>query len=266
MGASAERPGSMLGGAPSSLPVPADGVEGDLAAMWRVVLELDDVDAREDFFDLGGHSLSAVQLFRRIRDTFGVDLPLATLFEAPTIAELAVVLRDRIAAGRSPASADSRGTGTGARPTTLPASRSLVAVKQGAGRTPLFVVHGAGGNVLNIKDLARAMDPSQSVLGLQASGIDGVSALGETIEQMARTYLEDVRAGAAARAVPPGGILRGRRHRVRNGEETGGGGRTHRGAGLHRHVPPADACPAHQRVHPAGASSSGGAGVCPGRP
>ena len=192
-GASAERPGSMPGGAPSSLPVPADGVEGDLAAMWRVVLELDEVDAREDFFDLGGHSLSAVQLFRRIRDTFGVDLPLATLFEAPTIAELAVLLRDRIAAGRSPASATRPGTGVRVA-ATLPASRSLVAVKHGAGRTPLFVVHGAGGHVLNIKDLARAMHPSQSVLGLQASGIDGVSALGETIEQMARTYLEDVRA------------------------------------------------------------------------
>ena len=67
-------------------------------------------------------------------------------------------------------------------------------MKHGAGRTPLFVVHGAGGHVLNIKDLARAMNPSQSVLGLQASGIDGVSALGETIEQMAGTYLEDVRA------------------------------------------------------------------------
>ena len=101
-----------------------DGVEGDLAAMWRAVLELDDVEAREDFFDLGGHSLSAVQLFRRIRDTFGVDLPLATLFEAPTIAELAVVLRDRIAAGRSPAASATR-TGTGVPvAAALPACRA----------------------------------------------------------------------------------------------------------------------------------------------
>jgi len=67
-------------------------------------------------------------------------------------------------------------------------------VRRGAGTTPLFVVHGAGGNVLNIKELARAMVPAQTVYGLQAAGIDGVSAPAATIEQMAQTYLGEVRA------------------------------------------------------------------------
>ena len=67
-------------------------------------------------------------------------------------------------------------------------------MQRGSGHTPLFVVHGAGGNVLNIKDLARAIDPSQTVFGFQASGIDGVSAPGASIEQMAETYLNEIRA------------------------------------------------------------------------
>ena len=178
---------------PLRLQVPADDIERDLTAMWRDVLELDDVEAHEDFFDLGGHSLLAVRLFRRIRDTFVVDLPLATLFEAPTIAELAAVLRDRMAGVSPLESGTPADNHTGAPLTTLPAWRSLVVVQRGSGCAPLFVVHGAGGNILNIKDLARAMDPSQTVFGFQASGIDGVSAPGASIEQMAQTYLDELR-------------------------------------------------------------------------
>jgi acyl transferase domain-containing protein/thioesterase domain-containing protein/acyl carrier protein len=188
-----DRAGVDRSGAIAPLPIAVDSIERDLAAMWCAVLELDDVDAGEDFFDLGGHSLSAVQLFRKVRDMFGVDLPLATLFEAPTIEKLAGLLRERMAGGRLPASAFRTGTDSAVGPVVRPVLRCLVAVQHGAGRTPLFVVHGAGGHVLNITDLARAMDPSQAVLGLQASGIDGVSELEATIEEMARTYLEEVR-------------------------------------------------------------------------
>ena len=193
-GARADRSASLIAAPhlPLRLQVSVDDLERDLTAMWCDVLELDNVEAHEDFFDLGGHSLLAVRLFRRIRDTFVVDLPLATLFEAPTIAEMAAVLRDRIAGVGPPESRTPADNDTGARLIALPAWRSLVAVQRGSGHTPLFVVHGAGGNVLNIKDLARAMDPSQTVFGLQASGIDGVSAPGASIEQMAETYLNEI--------------------------------------------------------------------------
>jgi acyl carrier protein len=195
-GPGADRSGKMIAAPyfPLRLQVPVDGVERDLTAMWRDVLELDDVQPHEDFFDLGGHSLLAVRLFRRIRDTFVVDLPLATLFEAPTIAELAAVLRDRMAGVWPTESGTPADNHAGAPLTTLPDWRSLVVVQRGSGREPLFVVHGAGGNVLNIKDLARAMDPSQAVFGFQALGIDGVTAPGASIEQMAQAYLDELRA------------------------------------------------------------------------
>ena len=68
---------------------PRTPVEETLASIWAGVLKLDKVGIHDNFFDLGGHSLLAMQLISRIRDTFKLDLPLRSLFEAPTIDGLA---------------------------------------------------------------------------------------------------------------------------------------------------------------------------------
>jgi len=79
------------------------------------------------------------------------------------------------------------------RTVTPSAAKSLVTVQRGRGRTPLFIVHGAGGNVLNFRDLARAMSETQPVYGLQAAGVDGVTPVHETIEAMAEAYIAEIR-------------------------------------------------------------------------
>ncbi|XTZ17324.1 amino acid adenylation domain-containing protein [Micromonospora echinospora] len=82
---------------------PRDPVEEQLAALWRDVLGRDEVGVHDNFFALGGHSLTATRLIARVRTTFGTELALRSLFAAPTIAELAVV----VAAGvETPAGTD----------------------------------------------------------------------------------------------------------------------------------------------------------------
>ncbi|MBV9110478.1 MAG: amino acid adenylation domain-containing protein, partial [Gemmatimonadetes bacterium] len=78
---------------------PRTPVEEVLVGIWSEVLGVERVGVRENFFGLGGHSLLATLVMARIRELFGVVLPVRILFEAPTAAELAVRLDQRLRAG-----------------------------------------------------------------------------------------------------------------------------------------------------------------------
>ncbi|HEX5872257.1 MAG TPA: non-ribosomal peptide synthetase, partial [Longimicrobium sp.] len=71
---------------------PRTEVERALAAVWIDVLRTDAVYLNDNFFDLGGHSLLATQVVTRVREALGVELPLARVFEAPTLAQLAAAV------------------------------------------------------------------------------------------------------------------------------------------------------------------------------
>ena len=68
---------------------PRTPVQETLAEIWREVLRVEEVGIEDNFFELGGHSLLATQVMSRVRERFGVELPLRVLFESPTVAELA---------------------------------------------------------------------------------------------------------------------------------------------------------------------------------
>ena len=68
---------------------PNTPTEHTLAAIWEEVLVRTPIGVNHDFFTLGGHSLMVTQVISRINTTFAIDLPIRTLFERPTIAELA---------------------------------------------------------------------------------------------------------------------------------------------------------------------------------
>ena len=80
--------------------VPADDIERELAALWGALLGVADVGVNDDFFELGGQSLVAVRLFQQMARKYDVDLPLASLFHAPTVAKCAALLRATLDARR----------------------------------------------------------------------------------------------------------------------------------------------------------------------
>src|SRR5580658_8814019 len=71
---------------------PSDDVEAVLTRWWQDMLGVETIGLDEDFFDLGGHSLIGVQLFSKIKQTYGVTLGLSTLFDARTIRQLAALV------------------------------------------------------------------------------------------------------------------------------------------------------------------------------
>jgi len=129
---------------------PAGDLERALAAIWEEVLGSSPVGVTDDFFDLGGHSLLAVQAFALMQERLGLELPLAALFQATTIREIARLAREGADAGLSP---------------------SLVKIQPRGSRRPLFWVHtlggGGGGGLLRYRDLAMKLGPDQPSLGLR---------------------------------------------------------------------------------------------------
>jgi thioesterase domain-containing protein/acyl carrier protein len=171
-------------------------VERVMTTVWRELLGTSEIDRDDDFFALGGHSLAAVRLFARIRKEFGVDLPLATLFKAPTLGALSALVEQ----ARSRAAVKKPNTEPNTEPKTEPGKEAedrwsaLVEINRGrAGVKPLFCVHGAAGNVLNFKTIADRLGADQPFYGLQAQGVDGRLPLLPSIEAMAAQYVAAIR-------------------------------------------------------------------------
>ena len=80
---------------------PRTPIEQILASIWACVLGIEQVGVHDNFFELGGHSLLATQVISRVRDTMSVELPLRSLFEAPTIAEFALRVEIALKNGQS---------------------------------------------------------------------------------------------------------------------------------------------------------------------
>ena len=81
---------------------PSDEVERKLVGIWQHVLGLKHVGLHEGFFDIGGHSLRAAQLVSQVRRELGIEISLRSVFERPTIAGMAEIVRQQPAASPAP--------------------------------------------------------------------------------------------------------------------------------------------------------------------
>jgi thioesterase domain-containing protein len=162
---------------------PRSELERAIASVWSQVLGVSEPGVHDDFFAVGGHSLLGVRLLARLEREHGVNLPLQALLEAPTIEALAQrVERDRNRNGHS-----------GSKANGAAAFRFLVPIQPRGSRPPLVCVHGAGGNVVNLRFIAEHLGQSRPFYGVQARGVDGVEAPFESIEEMASAYLAELR-------------------------------------------------------------------------
>ncbi|MBA4147177.1 MAG: amino acid adenylation domain-containing protein [Verrucomicrobia bacterium] len=157
---------------------PRNETEKALVEIWQQVLGIDKVGVQDDFFKLGGHSLLALTVFAKIKKLTGKEIPLATLFEAPTVEKLAAVV------GGGEVAIE---TGQSGR------SNLIVPIKPTGARTPFFCVHGVGGAVLEYSHMASYLDPDQPFYGIQAQGLDGKEAWLKTIEEMATRYVQEIK-------------------------------------------------------------------------
>ena len=82
---------------------PRTETEEKLATIWAELFKLERVGVHDNFQDLGGHSLLAFQLVSRLRDVFQLELPLSSVFESPTISELAIVITHKLTEHREQA-------------------------------------------------------------------------------------------------------------------------------------------------------------------
>jgi amino acid adenylation domain-containing protein len=155
---------------PDDFRAPQTAVELQLANIWQDTLGLKMVGVDDNFFDLGGHSLLAVRLFAAIEEKFGQKLPLACLFERPTIRQLAC----RIDEAQPPASWP-----------------CVVDIQPYGAQPPFFWVHSLGGDggggFFYYRKLAQLLGPDQPSFGIRSPREPFTR-----IEPMAAYYVEEL--------------------------------------------------------------------------
>jgi amino acid adenylation domain-containing protein len=159
---------------------PRDKWEAQLHTIWQNVLGRSAIGVTDDFFAIGGHSLLAVQMIDKVKSIFGIDVPLTSLFEAPTIEKLAHVLRDGIPVRQWP---------------------TLVPVRQSGTKPPLFFVARPNVNALGYAILTWHLGADTPVYVLQSQRRE------QTIKPYSQQEYEEIAAEyiSAMRGVRPNG-------------------------------------------------------------
>lgn len=161
---------------------PRDEIESRLHLIWAQILGVNSnqIAIHQDYFELGGDSLKATQLFAQIEREFQVRFAVSVLLEARTIEALANLIRTSASCRKRAA---------------------LVSVQPTGSRPAIFCVHTHTGSVLFCRDFPKQLGADQPVYGLQSQGLYGGSPQ-FSVEQMASRYIEELK------SVQPGGPYR----------------------------------------------------------
>lgn len=162
---------------PSNPSISPNDVEATLVAWWEELLGLETVRADDDFFDLGGDSLIGVQLFFRIKKTYGREFGLSTLFETRTVRQLAQLIRE---------------TGeTHEIATKIPSS--IVPIQPIGTQPPVYWIPGGFGNsVLPFREVSLELGADQPVYGFESKMPEEGEEFEPIVNRAAR-FIEEMR-------------------------------------------------------------------------
>ena len=162
---------------------PRDETEQRIMEIWQQFLGIQQIGIDDNFFDLGGDSLLAIQILSRLRETFHTDLSPHHLLHAPTVATLAELMRQNTSERER-----------GSQPAAHCQPSLVVEIQAGhANRQPLFLVHPIGGHVYFYRELARHLGRDLPVYGIQAHGLEDETEPLTHIEDMAAAYIKELR-------------------------------------------------------------------------
>lgn len=151
---------------------PRTVLQARLLQIWQEIFSKSNIGIHDNFFDLGGESLSAIKLFSKVQKLTGKRLPMVSLFRAPTIEGLASLIESNdFEAGW----------------------KCLVPIKSSGKLPPFYCVHGVGGNILEFEHFSTYIDADQPLYGIQAQGLDGRSVRHQRVEDMAAHYVTEIR-------------------------------------------------------------------------
>ena len=151
---------------PRSPVEPSNDIQRTLLKLWQKILGVQDIAITDNFFDLGGSSLMAVELCAEIENVLGIRQSPSVLFEQPTIEQLSRVIKSR----RVPDS-----------------SAMSIAIRSTGNKPPIFLI--APDHLLWYRELIPRLDEQHPLYGLQAPYADGFRTSGITIEQIADIYI-----------------------------------------------------------------------------
>jgi amino acid adenylation domain-containing protein len=159
------------GGKASKSIAPQTQSEKIVYDIWKDLFDQELISVYDNFFDLGGNSIMALQLLSRIKKQTNIHLSFLLLNQYPTIESLAKLL---------------------ARPKLIEIPNILISIKSGGDKPPLYLINAGGlvyGGFFNLSD---ELDPDQPVYGFQSNGFDKDGQQFKTIESIAATYVKSM--------------------------------------------------------------------------
>ena len=145
------------------------GTHALLTDLFEELLDRAPIHPDENFFDLGGSSVLAISLILEIERMTGYQLPVAAIYDAPSVRSLATLLADQV----------------------LPDFSPLISLREGTTRACLFLVHGLGGSAIELRQLAKQLNVEFNVYGIQAFGLCN-AAPHASVEAMAAAYVDEI--------------------------------------------------------------------------